>query len=284
MYMSGFELGLVDWKMFDEMSKRKVMAILLQISVKVDDYGCVNLGSFLRATACCGSSDTRISHCEQIKELNIVIHDIKMVQVFRSRDYNAGLYCLRQVKDILIEESNVQPVNSPVTICGDIHGHVHDLMKLFQTGGHVPDTHYIFMLGRVQFFSMYYVKDVRLCKCYLQLTAQEVYPRTFIGIISLSHEEQDHLMLAVVSSDYPLIKYDNLLMQMEMVDHVDDSKRQDLPPNQRVSNPRLAPKPKPWEAAQSQGIIPTVKILFPGPLPSISPMASAYWWQQKDAE
>ncbi|GJX32532.1 phytochrome-associated serine/threonine-protein phosphatase-like protein, partial [Tanacetum coccineum] len=49
------------------------------------------------------------------------------------------------VKDILIEESNVQPLNSPVTVCSDIHGHVHDLMKLFQTRGHVPDTNYIFM-------------------------------------------------------------------------------------------------------------------------------------------
>lgn len=27
-----------------------------------------------------------------------------------------------QVKEILIEESNVHPVNSPVIICGDIHG------------------------------------------------------------------------------------------------------------------------------------------------------------------
>ena len=51
-----------------------------------------------------------------------------------------------QVKEILIEESNVQPVNSPVTVCGDIHGQFHDLMKLFQTGGHVPDTNYIFMV------------------------------------------------------------------------------------------------------------------------------------------
>ncbi|RWW13841.1 hypothetical protein GW17_00022432 [Ensete ventricosum] len=50
-----------------------------------------------------------------------------------------------QVKEILIEESNVQPVNSPVTVCGDIHGQFHDLMKLFQTGGHVPETNYIFM-------------------------------------------------------------------------------------------------------------------------------------------
>ncbi|WOL11718.1 phytochrome-associated serine/threonine-protein phosphatase [Canna indica] len=49
------------------------------------------------------------------------------------------------VKEILIEESNVQPVNSPVTVCGDIHGQFHDLMKLFHTGGHVPETNYIFM-------------------------------------------------------------------------------------------------------------------------------------------
>jgi hypothetical protein len=27
-----------------------------------------------------------------------------------------------RVKDILLEESNVQPVKAPVTVCGDIHG------------------------------------------------------------------------------------------------------------------------------------------------------------------
>ena len=49
------------------------------------------------------------------------------------------------MKEILVEESNVQPVNSPVTVCGDIHGQFHDLMKLFDTGGDVPSTNYIFM-------------------------------------------------------------------------------------------------------------------------------------------
>ncbi len=27
-----------------------------------------------------------------------------------------------KVKELLIEESNVQPVQAPITICGDIHG------------------------------------------------------------------------------------------------------------------------------------------------------------------
>eukprot|EP00891_Asterochloris_glomerata_P007315 jgi/Astpho2/7315/fgenesh1_pg.00113_%23_110_t len=49
------------------------------------------------------------------------------------------------IKEILVEESNVQPVNSPVTVCGDIHGQFHDLLKLFATGGQVPATNYVFM-------------------------------------------------------------------------------------------------------------------------------------------
>ncbi|KAJ6330638.1 hypothetical protein OIU76_009269 [Salix suchowensis] len=40
-----------------------------------------------------------------------------------------------KAKEILMQESNVQPVKSPVTICGDIHGQFHDLAELFRIGG-----------------------------------------------------------------------------------------------------------------------------------------------------
>jgi serine/threonine-protein phosphatase 2A catalytic subunit len=52
--------------------------------------------------------------------------------------------CLR-ARDILEKEENVQPVSSPVTLVGDIHGQWYDLIELFQIGGDLPNTNYVFL-------------------------------------------------------------------------------------------------------------------------------------------
>lgn len=58
------------------------------------------------------------------------------------------LLCDR-VRSLLLEESNIQPVSAPVTICGDIHGQFWDLLELLRRGGELGEGKgsYIFMVG-----------------------------------------------------------------------------------------------------------------------------------------
>ena len=50
-----------------------------------------------------------------------------------------------KAKEIFIEESNLQIVSAPVIICGDIHGQIYDLLELFDKGGDIPNSRYLFM-------------------------------------------------------------------------------------------------------------------------------------------
>eukprot|EP00796_Vickermania_ingenoplastis_P004425 gene4425-3224_t len=59
------------------------------------------------------------------------------------------LRLLQYARDLLYEESNLQPVRLPVTICGDIHGQYPDLLHLFELAGGLQDPdnryNYIFL-------------------------------------------------------------------------------------------------------------------------------------------
>ena len=50
-----------------------------------------------------------------------------------------------KLKEILCEESNVQPVDAPVIVCGDIHGQFYDLLNIFDKGGQIPNKKYLFL-------------------------------------------------------------------------------------------------------------------------------------------
>ncbi|KAF1781240.1 Metallo-dependent phosphatase-like [Phytophthora cactorum] len=77
---------------------------------------------------------------------------------------NEVMQLCSKAKEVLVQESNVQPVRCPVTVCGDVHGQFHDLMELFRIGGHAPDTNYLFMGDYVD-RGYYSVETVTLLVC-----------------------------------------------------------------------------------------------------------------------
>lgn len=52
-------------------------------------------------------------------EIDSWLDELRQGRVLPERDLR---FLCEKIKEILIEESNVQPVSAPVTICGDIHG------------------------------------------------------------------------------------------------------------------------------------------------------------------
>lgn len=50
-----------------------------------------------------------------------------------------------KLKEMLVKESNVIHITTPVTVVGDMHGQFHDMLEMFRIGGRVPDTNYLFL-------------------------------------------------------------------------------------------------------------------------------------------
>lgn len=77
-----------------------------------------------------------------ISDLDRQIDQLRRCEYIKEAEVKA--LCAK-AREILVEESNVQRVDAPVTICGDIHGQFYDLVELFKVGGDCPDTNYLFM-------------------------------------------------------------------------------------------------------------------------------------------
>ena len=75
-------------------------------------------------------------------DLDQMIATLRRCEVLKESEVK---HLCSKAMEILVEESNVQRIDSPVTVCGDIHGQFYDLMELFQVGGDCPQTNYLFM-------------------------------------------------------------------------------------------------------------------------------------------
>ena len=50
-----------------------------------------------------------------------------------------------QVTEVFKKESSLLEMSAPITVCGDIRGQIHDLLRIFDKTGYPPETRYLFL-------------------------------------------------------------------------------------------------------------------------------------------
>ncbi|CAM9258837.1 unnamed protein product, partial [Scytosiphon promiscuus] len=68
-------------------------------------------------------------------------------------------------RDVLLDQPCLLQLATPMKICGDIHGQYHDLLRLFDHGGHPPDSNYLF-LGDYVDRGKHSLETICLLMCY----------------------------------------------------------------------------------------------------------------------
>lgn len=104
-------------------------------------------------------------------DIDRILEDL--VNLNLPKEIEVDMLCTK-AKEILAEESNVQYINSPVTICGDVHGQFEDVLELFRIGGEVPEINYLFLGDYVD-------RGYRSVETFLYLLALKIK----VGIISI---------------------------------------------------------------------------------------------------
>merc|ERR1711991_696746 len=89
-----------------------------------------------------GAESWTITMASAASDLDRFIETLRRGEIIREKEVK---FLCDRAREILLEESNVQRVDSPVTICGDIHGQFYDLRELFKVGDDCPSTNYLFL-------------------------------------------------------------------------------------------------------------------------------------------
>ncbi|CAD8206072.1 unnamed protein product [Paramecium pentaurelia] len=75
-------------------------------------------------------------------DLDKSIEKLKNGELLKEKDVKQ--LCAK-IREIFIEEGNVQRIDPPVIVVGDIHGQLYDLFEIFKQSGEVGDQNYLFL-------------------------------------------------------------------------------------------------------------------------------------------